>query len=215
MSTIKVAPERRSYGGMKVDCFVGAASAAINYRPSRVNTPPQGGMMNELGPHSKELRKGRVSISGQIYLVTTTTLDRRPVFADFRLGRVLVNTMRHHAENGDVESLAFVIMADHFHWLFTLTGQCPLSKLIGQVKGAAAHQINHAWDDQIAADAAPTDAPMKRLGPIWQKGFHDRALRREENIRSVARYMVMNPVRAGIVKRIWDYPLWDAVWVEG
>lgn len=171
--------------------------------------------MNKLRPHSSDLRKGRVSICGQIYLVTTITLDRRPVFADFRLGRILVNTMRLHAENGDVESIAFVIMPDHLHWLFALTGKCSMSKLIGQVKGAAAHLINHAWEGQIAAKAAPTDAPKKRLGRIWQKGFHDRALRREEDIRAIARYMVMNPVRAGIVSRIWDYPLWDAIWVEG
>jgi hypothetical protein len=29
----------------------------------------------------------------------------------------------------------------------------------------------------------------------------------------VARYIVYNPVRAGLVSRIGDYPHWDAVWV--
>ncbi|KAF0220199.1 MAG: hypothetical protein FD174_1438 [Geobacteraceae bacterium] len=168
-------------------------------------------------PHGRDLRKGRVSIPGQIYLVTTVTLGRKPLFADFRFGRILVNAMRHYAEKGDVDSLAFVIMPDHLHWLFSLTGQSSLSKLVGQVKGAAAHQMNQAGapsgaiqSTDIAAEAAPTG----RLGRVWQEGFHDRALRREEDLRSVARYMIMNPVRAGIVKRIWDYPCWDAVWVE-
>lgn len=174
-----------------------------------------------LKPHGKDLRKGRVSIHGQIYLVTTVTLERRPVFADFRLARILVNTMRHHEENGNVESLAFVIMPDHFHWLFALTGACSLSKLIGQVKGASAHYINQRWGEITVSESAikPTiivaeAAPTVRLGPIWQKGFHEHALRCEEDIRSVARYMVMNPVRAGLVKRIWEHPLWDAVWAN-
>lgn len=171
-------------------------------------------------PHGKDLRKGRISVPGQIYLVTAVTLVRKPIFVDYRLGRVLVNTMRQYAEKGEVESLAFVIMPDHFHWLFVLAEQNSLSKLVGQVKGASAHLINHYPVGApscaiMESGAMVTDkpAPVERLGRIWQKGFHDRALRREEDVRSVARYMVMNPVRAGIVKRIWEYPLWDAVWV--
>jgi REP element-mobilizing transposase RayT len=185
--------------------------------------------MNGPSPHSRDLRKGRVSLAGQMYLVTSVTLNRQPVFADFRLGRVLVNVMREHEERGHVESLAFVIMPDHFHWLFSLTGECSLSLLIGQVKGAAAYRIGQiskscrsgfSRDESIAPEGAPTGCPQcgsgfSRDNRIWQKGFHDRALRRDEDVRAVARYMVMNPVRAGIVTRIWDYPLWDALWADG
>jgi REP element-mobilizing transposase RayT len=49
--------------------------------------------------------------------------------------------------------------------------------------------------------------------PVWQRGFHDHALRRDEDIVRVARYIVANPLRAGLVSRIGDYPLWDSVWV--
>lgn len=170
--------------------------------------------------HGKDLRKGRVSVDGQIYLVTSVTLDHRPIFADFRLGRILVNTMRQYTEAGKVESLAFIIMPDHFHWLLALTGVCDLPPLIGQVKGASAHFMNQhpvgagsarEFGQCSRAEPAPTEM---RLGRVWQKGFHDRAIRRDEDIRDVARYLVMNPVRAGIARRIWDYPLWDAVWVE-
>ena len=205
--------------------------------------------MNGPSPHSRDLRKGRISQADQIYLVTSATLNRRPVFADFRLGRALVNVMREHEERGHVESLAFVIMPDHFHWLFSLTGECSLSQLIGQVKGAAAYRIGQiskscrsgfSRDESIAPQGASTGSPQCRSGfsrdkaiapeggsynaggsgcsrdnRIWQKGFHDRAMRRDEDIRAVARYMVMNPIRAHIVSRIWDYPLWDAVWADG
>lgn len=184
--------------------------------------------MNGPSPHSRDLRKGRISQADQIYLVTSATLNRRPVFAGFRLGRILVNVMREHEERGHVESLAFVIMPDHFHWLFSLTGECSLSQLIGQVKGAAAYRISQiskpcrsgfSRDESIAPQGAPAGSPQCRSGfsrdnRIWQKGFHDRAMRREEDIRAVARYMVMNPIRAHIVSSIWDYSMWDAVWVD-
>ena len=42
---------------------------------------------------------------------------------------------------------------------------------------------------------------------------HDRALRRDEDLLAVARYIVANPLRAGLVRRVGDYPLWDAVWL--
>jgi hypothetical protein len=29
----------------------------------------------------------------------------------------------------------------------------------------------------------------------------------------MARYVVANPLRAGLVKRLGDYPLWDAIWL--
>ena len=48
---------------------------------------------------------------------------------------------------------------------------------------------------------------------LWQTGFHDHALRREEDLAATARYLIANPLRAGLVQRVGDYPFWDAVWV--
>ncbi|MEH6651600.1 MAG: IS200/IS605 family transposase [Motiliproteus sp.] len=49
--------------------------------------------------------------------------------------------------------------------------------------------------------------------PIWQRGFHDRALRRTDDIKATARYVVANPVRAGLVRSVKEYSLWDAQWL--
>jgi hypothetical protein len=38
-------------------------------------------------------------------------------------------------------------------------------------------------------------------------------LRADEDLRVVARYIVANPLRAHLVKRIADYPFWNAVWL--
>jgi len=32
-------------------------------------------------------------------------------------------------------------------------------------------------------------------------------------VQATARYIVANPLRAGLVERLGDYPLWDAVWL--
>jgi hypothetical protein len=48
---------------------------------------------------------------------------------------------------------------------------------------------------------------------LWQRGFHDHALRQDDDLAAAARYVIANPVRRGLVKRVADYPHWDAVWL--
>ena len=149
--------------------------------------------------HGHELRKGRVSIPGQIYLVTAVTYKRRPFFNEISTGRLVVQELIRSARFGTAETLAFVIMPDHFHWLLSLGSHCSLSTVVSGVKSYSAIGINRMLSRQGA--------------PVWQRGFHDHALRRDEDIVHVARYIVANPLRAGIVRRLGDYPLWDAVWL--
>ena len=53
-----------------------------------------------------------------------------------------------------------------------------------------------------------------RGGTVWMPGFHDHALRHERDILPSARYIVANPLRAGLVDRLGRYPYWDAVWLD-
>jgi hypothetical protein len=48
---------------------------------------------------------------------------------------------------------------------------------------------------------------------LWQKGYHDRVLRKEDDLKAAARYLIKSPIRAQLTTRIGDYPLWDACWV--
>jgi len=53
----------------------------------------------------------------------------------------------------------------------------------------------------------------RQSGPVWQKSFYDRAMRTEDDLPALARYIVANPLRAGWVARIGDYSHWDAIWL--
>lgn len=147
---------------------------------------------------SRQLRAGRHNARNQIYLVTSVTVRRGRLFASFKTGRILVAAMMEEHRAGHVESLAFVVMPDHFHWLLALTGEHELSTVIGRVKSRSSRLINRA---------------RERHGPVWQDGFHDHALRRDEDVADIARYVVANPLRAGLVSKFGDYPLWDAKWL--
>jgi REP element-mobilizing transposase RayT len=148
-------------------------------------------------PASNRLRIGRFAESNRIYLLTTNTHDREPIFKDFTLGRVVVNQFRHAQDQGFANSLAWVVMPDHFHWLIELR-QGSLGGLVQRTKSLTTKAVKLSTGRGLS---------------LWQRGFHDRALRREEDLVKVARYVVANPLRARLVERLGDYPLWDAVWV--
>lgn len=152
-------------------------------------------MLNSTG--SSQLRAGRFSESGRIYMIITATENRCPVFSEWPLGRLVVSEFRRAEISGLATSLAWVVMPDHFHWLLELK-QGSLASLIKQVKGSSAVAVNRA---------------SSKKGRLWQTDFHDKALRREEDLQKHARYIVANPLRAGLVQRVGDYPLGDAVWV--
>jgi len=89
-------------------------------------------------------------------------------------------------------------MPDHLHWLFQSLTNRSISIVINNVKSLTAREINRRYS---------------RIGQVWQKGFYDRAIRSDEDIVAIARYIIGNPARAGIVGQVGDYPLWDTIWL--
>jgi REP element-mobilizing transposase RayT len=146
---------------------------------------------------TRALRRGRVSIPNQTYVITTVTNQRCPVFRDLYLGRILVRALRQTDRAGLTFTLAYVVMPDHLHWLIELRG-ASISAAVRRAKGLSAFHINSAGG---------------HAEHLWQPGFHDHGLRADEHIVQAARYIIANPIRAGLVKCVGDYPLWDCIWL--
>ena len=156
-------------------------------------------MNHQSRPEGYALRKGRFSQINCIYLITTVTHNRLPIFKQLPSARLLVSVLRNSDHENLTRTLAWVIMPDHLHWLFELRSNLKLSQVMRRVKGRSARQINQQ---------------KKQVGQkLWQAGFHDRAIRKEDELLGTARYVVANPLRAGLVTKIGDYPHWDSVWL--
>ena len=132
-----------------------------------------------------------------MYLITSVTVDRQPCFASLLPARVLIQQFMRCQNAGLATTQAFVVMPDHFHWLMQLGEREALSSVVQRVKSCTARHLR-------------TDG----YGCEWQKGFHDHAVRREEDLKQLARYVVANPLRGGLVGSIRDYPHWDCVWLD-
>jgi REP element-mobilizing transposase RayT len=143
------------------------------------------------------LRLGRVSEEGRIYLVTAVAWNRAPLFRDLATARAVSRIVHAEETWRKAACLAWVLMPDHWHGLIQLEEAGDLSKAVGKMKSLVTKSLRQAG----------------RTAPVWQRAFHDRALRGDEDLLAMARYVVANPVRAGLVARVGDYSYWDAVWV--
>jgi len=110
----------------------------------------------------------------------------------------VVQALNLEEQRGHAVTMAFVVMPDHLHWLVQLIGNRSLSDSVCVVKSGSARIINAAGSSR---------------GTVWQRGFYDRAIRKDDDLVAIARYIVANPLRAGIVRSVADYPLWDAIWL--
>jgi putative transposase len=142
--------------------------------------------------NQKNLRKGRYSQANHTHHITTTTSKRLSLFVEFYLTRKIINTIKQSDKLGYITTLAFVIMPDHIHWLMQLEDKATLQQVIRSMKSQTAKVIGY---------------------PIWQPGYYDHAIRKDEDIVHIARYIIANPIRAGLVKKVGDYPHWDAVYL--
>jgi len=144
------------------------------------------------------LRKGRRSQAQQVYHITLVSHRRQPLFADFAVGCAAVRALVAPDNWQHARLLAWVLMPDHWHALIELRDGTALSKVAQELKCNSARKLHEAHPD---------------IGPVWARAFHDRALRRDDDMLAAARYLVMNPIRAGLTRKVREYPFWDAVWL--
>jgi REP element-mobilizing transposase RayT len=144
------------------------------------------------------LRRGRSCEAGRSYLVTFTTRDRQRRFLDFDCACAAAAAITEPRLWRSSHLLAWVLMPDHWHGLVQMGSSEQLGTAIGRVKAISARHINARQGGQHT---------------VWSRAFHDRALHKETDLMRVARYLVANPLRAGLVEHIGDYPFWGAVWL--
>jgi putative transposase len=145
---------------------------------------------------SSRLTRGRRSKIDHVYSITTIVHDRQPIFLDAALAAIVIDELRQLSARGHVRHFAWVLMPEHLHWLFALR-RGDLAYCVQLMKGRSARAIN------IARCGS---------GRVWQPGYFDHALRRDEAVRVHARYLMANPLRAGLVEEISEYPHQWCAW---
>jgi len=149
-----------------------------------------------IGTGHQQLRKGRVSIPFQIYLITVVCRNRESLFTEFW---VAASTSRKISDSNtwaDAKVLAWVLMPDHYHVLLQLGEKTSLQAVMKRANLILALTVNKT---------------ANRQGAVWQSAYHDHAVRHEESLESIMQYVVANPLRACLVDDIGHYPFWNTI----
>lgn len=131
-----------------------------------------------------------ISYTGEeTYFITTCTLDRRKVFVDNDFYETCRDELFAMSERYGFSTDAYVFMPDHVHWLAE-----------AQREGAQLREFVSMWKQRTGF------AWHRKHGSrLWQKGYWERVLRPSDDSLSLARYIVENPVRAGLVVDVREY----------
>ncbi|MFZ1011682.1 MAG: transposase [Candidatus Sulfotelmatobacter sp.] len=125
--------------------------------------------------------------TGQTYMITSSTRERRDLFRNERWARLLIDTLYHYRDAAYLLH-EFVIMPDHFHVL--LTPKTSLEKAVQFIKGGFSYRAK------------------KELGSnmeVWQKGFSDHRIRDAADSLRHVDYIRENPVRENLCERPEEY----------
>jgi putative transposase len=135
--------------------------------------------------------------SGAAFAVTIATYHRRHFMMRRDVADVCVESLRESAKQYEARVFAYCFMPDHCHILASV------------LDGSLIDLVRHF--KQLSSFQSRT-----LLGgfPLRSR-FFDRALRAEDELARVALYILWNPVRAGLVETITDYPYSGSlIWPE-
>ena len=148
----------------------------------------------------KVLRKGRFSYARHVYFITVCCAKRECFLKPDVAARAAARTLhRLHVEK-HINLHAWVLMRDHMHLLIELDDSKTLSAGMARINSCVAKAVNQA---------------LGRHGPIWQGAYFDRGLRKVEDIAVAIRYLLNNPIRAGIADNIEQYSYWNILNWDG
>ena len=124
------------------------------------------------------------------YSLRFCTVGRRHAFVDPGVVALALSQFLRAATSCGMEIVAYCFMPDHVHLL-----------VVGVAVDADARRF------VTLAKQYSGYAHSRRFGaPLWQRFAYERVLRSADAIHEAARYILNNPVRAGLVRRAEGYP---------
>ena len=113
-----------------------------------------------------------------------------------KVAEIVVSTIQF-LNKKDYNLIAYCIMPNHVHLLFTLRERSrSVDKIMQSIKRYSAREINRL---------------VKRSGSLWQAESYDHVVRDEDELLRIIQYVMNNPVKAGLVE---DWKDWKHTFVS-
>lgn len=125
----------------------------------------------------------RIEFAGALYHVTSRGNARAAIFADDGDRETLLEVLASVVERFGWRCHAYCLMPNHYH-LVVDTPAGDLSRGMRHLNGVFTQRMNRRHE---------------RVGHLLQGRFHAVLVERESHLLELARYVVLNPVRAGMI----------------
>lgn len=132
----------------------------------------------------------RLEFAGALYHVTSRGDRREPIYEDDADRRLFLLLLDQICETYNWLCHAYCLMGNHYHILIE-TPDANLSKGMRQLNGMYTQKFNNTHG---------------RAGHVFQGRYKSILVEKQAYLLELARYIVLNPVRAGMVKKVEDWP---------
>ena len=134
-------------------------------------------------------RAARIVVPGASHHVTQRGNNQQDVFFVADDYRVYLECLREQGARFGFRLEGYCLMANHIHLIGVPAREGSLAKAIGRTHFLYTQYVNRMHG---------------RTGHLWQNRFYSCAMDEPHAYRALC-YVELNPVRAGMVKRAWDY----------
>ena len=131
----------------------------------------------------------RIQAPGLTYHVTARGTGQMTIYADDADRQSFLNRLGDVADSHELRCHAYCLMSNHYHVVAT-TSRANLSGAMRQLNGCYAQH----WNKRHG-----------HIGHVFQGRFNAQVVQQERYFATVCRYVVLNPVRAGLVAAPEDW----------
>ena len=120
------------------------------------------------------------------YFITICVKHGKAIFSNKKLAERSIGYLKENKEKHNYKIYAYCLMPDHLHLLLNPScSDIPVSKFLQTFKS----QTGFWYKNEHGT-------------PLWQRGFYDHIVRRNEDLIKIAQYILDNPIRKGLTERL-------------
>lgn len=136
----------------------------------------------------------------KLFLKYDSLLDSSDFGIDYLINKKVADICKstlHYPNGKDNKLICYCIMPNHVHLVFRLlAGNSGISKIMKGIKGTSARKSNLF---------------LNKTGKFWQDESYDRLVRNDKELFFIIKYILMNPVKAGLANNWndWEHTFCD------
>ncbi len=138
---------------------------------------------------TNQLTKARVSVPHGRYFVTCCAVRPTNALTTPEVAEKILSAWHELESCHDIQLMTGTIMPDHVHMLFKLGDRLGIGQVIGKLKSI-------------------TKPALLAGHTSWQSNYFEHRLRPDEGASAYARYIFLNPYRAGFISHRDGWPYW-------